>query len=243
MEPAVLSLILIVFLQEMRTKIFLSGMVFILASVNVYASESTCYGTTKKGRLENGVQLPAEGKNFTSYGMIPVKAGRTYVHSKVKQVVVDAYASLLKQYPDRIFKYAETGFKNGGQFKPHKTHQNGLSIDFMVPVLNKQGVSVHLPTHPLNRYGYDIEFDKKGIYGEFSLDFEALGAHMVALHKAALKNGIKLWRIIFDPALQAYLYQSSHGDYIKKNIPIPKKRSWVRHDEHYHVDFIVKCKN
>ena len=243
MAPAGLYSTLIVFLREMKIKLFITCLVYALASFNVYAIESTCYGTTKMGKLENGVQLPTEGKNFTSYGMIPVKSGRTYVHSTVKKVVVDTYELLLKQYPDKVFKYAETGFKNGGKFKPHKTHQNGLSIDFMVPVVNKQGKSVHLPTHPLNRYGYNIEFDKKGLFKDYKLDFDALGAHLVALHKAAITNGIKVWRVIFDPVLQPYLYESKHGDYIKNNIHIPKKRSWVRHDEHFHVDFIVKCKN
>jgi len=174
--------------------------------------------------------------------MIPVQAGRTYVHNQVKKVVVDAYNLLLKEQPNKVFKYAETGFKKGGQFKPHKTHRNGLSIDFMVPVIDKQGKSVHFPTNPLNRYGYNIEFNKQGKYKDYQLDYEALGAHIVALHKTARKNGINLWRVIFDPELQPYLYKTRYGEYIKNNIKIPKKKSWVRHDEHYHVDFIVKCK-
>lgn len=226
----------------MKPKLIISSLVFIVASINAFAVESTCYGITKKGRLLNGVQLPAKGKNFVTYGLIPVKAGRTYVHSKVKKVVVDAYALLLKEQPGKVFKYAETGFKQGGRFKPHKTHQNGLSIDFMVPVLDKQGKSVHLPTNPLNRYGYNIEFDNNGKYKDYKLDFEALAAHIVVLHKAARKNGIDLWRVIFDPKLQLYLYRTRYAEYIKRNIKIPKKRSWVRHDEHYHVDFLVKCK-
>ena len=217
-------------------------MPIILLSTNIIAAESTCYGTTKNGRLENGVQLPIKGKNFTSYGMIPVEIGRTYVHSKVKKVVVDAYNLLLKEQPDKVYKYAETGFKKGGQFRPHKTHQNGLSIDFMVPVIDKQGNSTHLPTSPLNRYGYNIEFDNKSRYKEYQLDYEALGAHIVALNKMAGKNGIDLWRVIFAPELQPYLYKTRYGEYIKNNIKIPKKKSWVRHDEHYHVDFAVKCK-
>lgn len=227
----------------MKTKIVISSLLFIVIPVNAFSTESTCYGTTKNGRLVNGVQLPSKGKNFVSYGLIPVKAGRTYVHSKVKKTVVDAYTSLLKEHPDKVFKYAETGFKQGGRFKPHKTHQNGLSIDFMVPVLDKNSESVHLPTNPLNRYGYNIEFDNKGNYKDYKLDFEALAAHIVALHKSARKNGINLWRVIFDPTLQPYLYKTRYSEYIRNNIKIPKKKSWVRHDEHYHVDFAVKCEN
>ncbi len=111
----------------------------------------------------------------------------------------------------------------------------------MVPVINKDGTSVHLPTHAFNRYGYDIEFDRKGIYKEYRIDFDAMGAHIVALHQAAAEEGIGIRRVLFDPGLQPYLYNSQYGAYIRDNIPIPDKRSWVRHDEHYHVDFRVEC--
>jgi penicillin-insensitive murein endopeptidase len=193
------------------------------------------------GRLVDAVELPGEGKNYISYSSLPGLLGRTYVHSKVSDVVISAYKILETEQPDKVFKYAETGFKEGGQFKPHKTHQNGLSVDFMTPVLSN-GKSVHLPTHPFNKFGYSIEFDKTGRYKEYTIDYEALAAHLVALHKTAKKHRIKLWRVLFDPQLQPNLYKTQYADYIKKHIQLSKKRSWVRHDEHYHVDFIIKCK-
>ncbi len=205
-------------------------------------ADSTCFGTTSNGRLEAGVKLPGSGDNFTSYGSIPDLAGRTYVHGTVREIVVAAYGDLAKQLPGRVFKYAETGFKNGGPFEPHKTHRNGLSVDFMVPVKDRKGKSVHLPTHVLNRYGYDIEFDTTGRYDDYRIDFEALGAHIVALHKAALAAGVDLWRVIFDPKLQPLLYKTAYGPYIRQHVKIPDKRSWVRHDEHFHVDFDVPCR-
>ncbi len=182
------------------------------------------------------------GPNFVSYGRIPVLAGRTYVHSSVREIAIAAYQSLETELPDRVFKYAETGYASGGSFKPHKTHQNGLSIDFMVPVLSGEGKSVHLPTNPFNRYGYDIDFDKEGRSGKYRIDFDALSAHIVFLHKAAVERKLELWRVIFDPRLQPLLYKSKYGNYLKRYILIPTKRSWVRHDDHYHVDFKVPCK-
>lgn len=204
-------------------------------------AESTCYGTTSKGRLENGVALPSEGRNFVSYSRLARSLGRNYVHSTVRDVFLEAYRSLEKDRPGKIYKYAETGFKEGGQFKPHKTHQNGLSIDFIVPVVNSAGESVHLPTHILNKYGYNIEFDKTGQYEDYTIDYESLGAHIVALHQAAKKHNIEIWRVLFAPDLQPYLYKTQYGEYIKSYIEIPGKRSWVRHDDHYHVDFKVQC--
>jgi len=110
-----------------------------------------------------------------------------------------------------------------------------------VPVKNKQGHSVHLPTHALNKYGYNIEFDENGQYEEYEIDYEAMGAHIVALHKAAKLSGTGIWRVIFAPELQTYLNKSKYGSYIRENIQMSKKRSWVRHDEHYHIDFSIQC--
>ena len=204
--------------------------------------ESICYGTTKNGRLENGVKLPKEGPNFVPYSYLGVMLGRTYVHSKVREVVLNAYKSIEISNPDKIYMYGETGLKNGGRFKPHKTHQNGLSVDFMVPVLNGQSQSVPLPTSIFNKAGYSIEFDKNGKFEDLTIDFEAISAHIKTLHVEAKKAGIEIWRVIFDPVLQPFLFQTKNGNYIKKHILIPNKKSWVRHDDHYHVDFKVKCK-
>ncbi len=224
----------------MRTHYLLA--VMILLSFPCQAAESNCYGTTSNGRLENGVKLPSKGKNFVSYSNLAEIAGRTYVHSAVKEIVVAAYKDLETDLPKKVFKYAETGFRKGGKFKPHKTHQNGLSVDFMTPVVNLEGKSVHLPTNVLNRLGYDIEFDSAGKYKQYSIDYEALGAHIVSLHKQSKARGYDIWRVIFDPALQPNLFKSKYGSYLRSNIKFSEKRSWVRHDEHYHVDFIVPCK-
>lgn len=204
---------------------------------------SVCYGTTGAGRLDNGVRLPHRGNNFISYGRLPELLGRTYVHDLVRATVLDAYRNLGVSLPEKRFKFGETGLKTGGAFKPHKTHQNGLSVDFMVPVIDNHGNSTYFPTTVLNRYGYDVEFDSAGRYRRYRIDFDALGAHIVALHKAARKNGIGIGRVLFAPDLQASLYATKYGAYIKRNIRIPAKKSWVRHDEHYHVDFQVRCES
>lgn len=215
--------------------------IVLLTTTLLSAEESQYFGTTANGRLENGVQLPGEGSNFTSYSTVARLLGRTYVHSQVRRIVVSAYRQLEREQPNKVYMYAETGFKNGGQFKPHKTHRNGLSVDFMTPVLNSKGESVHLPTHALNSYGYDIEFDESGQYEDFTIDYDALAAHIVWLHKESLKLGHDLWRVIFDPQLQPHLYKTQYASYLKKNIEFSKKKSWVRHDEHYHIDFEVQC--
>jgi len=223
----------------MRT-IFLILLLF--ASVESFSEVSVCFGTTSNGRLENGVRLPSKGKNFVGYSAAARIAGRTYVHSVVRDIIVSSYKDLETEQPNKVFKYAETGFREGGKFKPHKTHMNGLSVDFMTPVLNQKGESVHLPTNFLNRLGYDIEFNAAGVYDGLVIDYEALAAHIVVLHKNSKKLGYDLWRVIFDPKLQSSLFKTEYGAYLKENVQFSKKRSWVRHDEHYHVDFSVPCK-
>ena len=202
---------------------------------------SVCYGTTSNGRLDNGWKLPASGPNFTTHWTVGRLAGRSYVHSAVYPAVLDAYAALGQALPGRVFVYGETGWKDGGQFKPHKTHRNGLSVDFMVPVLDGEKQSVKLPSSVLNKWGYDLEFDSKGKSEDLTIDFEAIAEHIYQLHVAAVEHGIEIWRVIFDPKLQPYLHASARWPYLKENVQFSNKPSWVRHDEHYHVDFDVPC--
>ena len=203
---------------------------------------STCYGTPSKGSLEKGVALPEKGKNFEPFTSLAVMLGRTYVHSTVKAVVVESYQKLAKQLPDKQFMYGETGWEEGGKFAPHRTHKNGTSVDFMVPVLDKQGKSVALPTSVFNKFGYNIEFDKKGKYEELTIDFEALAAHIYFLNEAARQHKVKIKRVILDPRLQSMLFKTKYGKKLKGQLKFNTRQAWVRHDEHIHVDFAIPCK-
>lgn len=204
--------------------------------------ESICYGTTEKGRIENAIQLPNSGDNFSAYSLIGASAGRNYVHSSVYVAVLDAYKDIQQIFPQTKFVYGETGWKNGGRFRPHKTHQNGLSVDFFVPVKDETGKSVPLLTNPFNKFGYAIEFDSQGKYKNYTIDYEAMAAHLLTLKKAADQRNIKIWRVIFDNELQKRLFLTSRGKELQAQLSFSKKKPWVRHDEHYHVDFIVPCK-
>lgn len=205
------------------------------------AEESRCYGSSDNGRLENGWQLPSSGKNYSAYSSVGVMAGRNYVHSKVHRVVVDAYKALETKAPSKVFVYGESGFRDGGKFRPHKTHQNGLSVDFFVPVVDGVGKSVALPTSVLNKLGYNIEFVGKGQYKRLTIDYEAMAEHLWALKTASDQNGIKIWRVIFDNELQNELFRLPKARKLREQITFSTKKPWVRHDEHYHIDFIVPC--
>src|SRR5258706_1313475 len=98
-----------------------------LISTPSRAMESTCFGTLSNGRLENGVKLPLNGPNFSSYSPLASTLGRTYVHSKVLEVVVAAYTALEQSAPGKVFVYGETGWAYVGRIKPHRHHQSVLS--------------------------------------------------------------------------------------------------------------------
>lgn len=222
------------------------GIVFLLlvfaGSPDIFGAESICYGTTAKGKLEYGCELPYSGANFTAYSRIGSSLGRTYVHCKVSEVVLAAYKDLKEEYPDKVFVYGETGWESGGRLKPHKTHQNGLSVDFMVPVIDGSGKSVPLPTNMFNKYGYGLDFDAKGHYEDLTIDFEAMTAHILAIKKAAAAKHVKIWRVIFDPKLQSFLHSTRAWPELEGKVRFSSRRSWVRHDDHYHIDFDIPCK-
>ncbi len=162
------------------------------------AAESQCFGSISNGRIEDSVRLPDSGANFIAYSALAVTAGRTYVHSSVAAVITAAYAALEVENPSVTYVYGETGFQAGGRFKPHRTHQNGLSVDFFVPVRNAAGKSVPLPTGVTNRLGYDIEFNAAAKYGEYRIDFPAMAEHLYQLHVAAKARGVGIALVIFD---------------------------------------------
>lgn len=99
-----------------------------------------------------------------------------------------------------------------------------------------------LPTSPLNKLGYEIEFSKEGKYKGYAVDFEAMAEHLLELKRVSDKHGIKIWRVIFDSELQKPLFATKKGKELKTQLQFSVKRPWVRHDEHYHVDFVVPCK-
>jgi penicillin-insensitive murein DD-endopeptidase len=217
--------------------------IMIVASVNAaHAVQSQCFGTTSNGRIENAVKLPASGANFRTYSSLGHTTGRTYAHSLVAEILVAAYKALERETPSVAYVYGETGWASGGRIRPHRTHQNGLSVDFFVPVRNRKGESVPLPTGVNNKFGYSIEFDANGKFEDMSIDFTALAEHLYQLHVAAKARNVGLALVILDPPYLAKLFATPRGPYLKANLPFMKSKAWVRHDEHYHVDFQIRCR-
>jgi penicillin-insensitive murein DD-endopeptidase len=215
---------------------------FLLASTPLFA-KSICYGTPSNGKIDGAMQLPSSGANFSAYSDVGVTLGRTFVHTQVREIIVAAYRELEQALPDVKFVYGETGWKNGGSFKPHRTHQNGLSVDFFVPVRDSAGRSAALPTNIANKFGYDIEFDSRAKFRDYTIDFDAMAEHLYVLDIAAKKLKAPIKLVIFDTAYLPKLFATKRGDYLISNVKFMQTKAWVRHDEHYHVDFLIGCKS
>jgi len=204
------------------------------------ALASTCFGSSGSGRIEGAIALPLAGANFAAYSELGLKLGRTYVHAQVRDVVLGAYSTLSRSTPDVQYVYGETGLRNGGPMPPHRTHENGTSVDFLVPVRGRDGRPAQLPRTAHNHYGYDLEFDDAGKLADLRIDFAAIAAHLAQLDLEARRHGLGIARVILEPAYIPRVLATPAGQRLK-SLPFMKTKPWVRHDEHYHVDFAVKC--
>ncbi|HVX89631.1 MAG TPA: penicillin-insensitive murein endopeptidase [Gemmatimonadales bacterium] len=200
---------------------------------------SVAHGTASDGWLENGKRLPTSGANFHAYSRLGALLGRASVHGRVRDVLLAAYAELATRRPDIEWIYGEMGWPSGGPFPPHRTHENGTSVDLMVPVLDRDGRPAALPTGPLVKFGYAIDFDASGRWKGLRVDFPAVAEHLLVVDSIARVRGIPVARVILTPDYQDELRQSELGRRALATIPWMVGRPWIRHDEHYHIDFAV----
>ncbi|MEQ1545719.1 replication initiation protein [Methyloglobulus sp.] len=217
-------------------------LVILSFAVSANSVESTCYGSVSNGKLENGIKLPVSGRNFSAYSLLGNILGRTYLHSQAVDIVLTTYQALEQSAAGKVFTYGETGWASGGRIRPHRTHRNGLSIDFMVPVINQTNKSVFIPTGVINKFGYGLEFDENAKYKNYKIDFEAIAEHLYQLDIVAKAKGSSIALVIFDLSYLPKLFASKHGEYLNTKVNFMKGNPWIRHDEHYHVDFSIPCK-
>ncbi|MDC0257509.1 penicillin-insensitive murein endopeptidase [Crocinitomicaceae bacterium] len=205
--------------------------------------QSTSLGSVSNGKLKNATLIPFKGENFEYFDASSYMGGRAFTNNKVAEITINTYQALLDQGIDRRFKVMEFSNKEGGKMFQHRTHQNGLSVDYMMP-LQKEGV----PYYELDEKGashYLMDFNTEGLYTEdttVSIDFNMAARHILELDKQAKKNGMCIQKVIFNTDLKDELYATEYGTKLKTSgIYITKNLSKVindLHDDHYHVDFV-----
>ncbi|MDQ2823306.1 MAG: replication initiation protein [Pseudomonadota bacterium] len=174
------------------------------------------------------------------YSTFGASLGRNWVHAPVAQAMLAAYRQLEGSTPGVTYVYGETGLAAGGPIKPHRTHEAGISVDFMVPVRDAAGRSVPLPASARNKFGYAWEFDAAGKAAGLTIDFEALGEHLYQLALAGKQLNAPIGRVIFDSRYRNQLLTTRHGAFLR-TLPFMQQTPWIRHDEQYHVDFALSC--
>jgi len=205
--------------------------------------QSVSEGTVSNGKLLHAKLIPFQGSNFQYFDTTSYLKGRAYTNSQLEKTVLETYAAFETTIPKRTFFIMECSNKHGGKMYPHRTHQNGLSIDFMMP-LQKSGT----PYYNLDTIGashYWLNFDDEGNYSKdtsVTIDFELVARHILMLDAKARSNGLKIAKVIIKTELKDELYQGEFGQQLKNSgIYLVKKLTPLinsLHDDHYHIDFV-----
>lgn len=205
--------------------------------------KSKSKGTWAKGSIENAYLLPYKGKNFKYFSPLSYYIlDDAYLHSSLHATVLEAYAKCEKSLPNTFFRIMECSNEKGGKMLIHRTHRNGLSIDFMVP--KKKGNKQYKLLDHLGMWHYLLNFDKNGkstSIKKAEIDFDALATHILALQHAAEQHQLTIKKVILKLELKDELFATKAGKKIHtKGIyfarSLPDKVNNM-HDEHYHVDF------
>lgn len=209
---------------------------------NIKRSQSV--GTVSNGKLINGKLMLFSGSNFCYFDTSSYLAGRAFVHEKVKNTILNTYQAYKKINPNRKFCLMECSNEHGGKLFPHHTHQNGLSVDFMMSLKQYK-----LPYYDLDNLGKDhylLEFDNEGRYikdKSIEIDFELVAQYILTLQEKARDEGLKVKKVIIKIELKDELFRGYFGKKLQKSgIYIVQSLTPLinsLHDDHFHIDFEI----
>jgi len=205
-------------------------------------ARSISSGTVSNGSLKNGKLFPFKGPNFIYFDSTSYLSKHAFTNEKVHRTVLATYQQFESTLPHFEFGLMECSNEHGGKIWPHRTHQNGLSVDFMSPLLKNGTSSMDFNTIGLPHYLMD--FDENGVYMEdstYSIDFNLIAKHLLELNQQAKKNGLKIEKVILKIGLKDNLFATEYGKKLKASgIYFATHLSDLidsLHDDHYHVDF------
>ena len=204
--------------------------------------KSTSSGTVSNGTLINSTLLPFHSEHLSYFDQYSYLQGRGFMHSEVAEIIDESFKRIKKIYPERTFYIMECSAQHGGKLEPHRTHQNGMSVDLMSPKLKNGEANIQLDTIGVQHYF--LEFNNKGQYLKDTtivLDFETIAHEIIEIDKVAREKGYKISKVIFKVELKKYLYKTFLGKeltqreiYFAQNLtPIIN----ALHEDHFHIDF------
>ena len=112
---------------------------------------SRAFGAPDRGRLANGVQVPAEATRYFTWDPLlhrsPNRAWRRWGTARLVRTVLQVLAGFYRAHPGapRV-GVGDLSRPRGGDFGPrHVSHQNGLDVDIYYPRLDREE---RPPKHP-----------------------------------------------------------------------------------------------
>lgn len=206
--------------------------------------ETNSVGSVSRGSLKNGTIIPFSGSNYSYFDTASYLSGRAFTHQLVAQTLVNTFKKIEENGETRKFKVMEFSNEHGGKMFPHRTHQNGLSVDMMMPLKKDEK-----PYYELDNSGaihYLLDFNEHGQYTDdvsISIDFEQVANEILTLNEEAKKLGLKITKVIFNTDLKDELFSTSYGQTLKNSGPyITRNLEPVindLHDDHFHIDFEI----
>lgn len=203
-------------------------------------SNSISKGTVDNGSLINGCFLPFEGKNFRYFDKQSYLMSRCFMHCEIVDIIQNSMNKLEQTVPERTFILMEASNEHGDKISPHRTHQNGTSIDLMIPL--KKDDKPYTILDSLGTSHYFLHFNNNAQYSEdtsISIDFEALAKEILAIIETSKKSNWKISKVILKVEYVSLLMNTKYAQELK-NIYFAKKLEAIindLHDDHIHIDF------
>ena len=191
------------------------------------------HGLAVAGGLSGGRSLPPRSTDAVSHSAVMGALGRQYLHPSLVATLADSFAdersamAVRRGRKSSRWRVAEAGWRAGGWFPPHLTHQAGLSVDIVTPLTTGR-----LPSWPQLQFGYGVELDESGILDSRSVDFERLARLFDAICTAAPAHGLVARRFV--------VWEPWHGKIRGRMRSGCRRRladASLPHDDHVHVTF------
>lgn len=204
--------------------------------------ETKSIGSVSNGSLVNGTIIPFSGSNYSYFDTTSYLGGRAFTHQTVAKIILNTFAKIEADGVTRKFKVMEFSNEHGGKMYPHRTHQNGFSVDLMMPL--KKNNKPYYELDNLGAMHYLLEFNTQGQYVKdttISIDFEMVAREIMTMDRLAKKNGFRIQKVIFNTFLWDELTSTSWGQILINEGPyFTRKLEKVIndiHDDHFHIDF------
>lgn len=212
---------------------------------HVNEGKSQSIGSVRNGSMKNGFIFPWSGENYRYFSPLSYYImDNGYAHHKVHDAMLYAFKNLASTAPGIQWRLMETNGRNGGNMLIHRTHENGMSVDLMIP--KKNGDRQSRFWDRVGMWHYLLDFDDEGgfyLNNNVKLDLENLAKAILAIDDGARQNGLRIRKILLRTRLLDEFYSTKSGKEVRRRkIYIPQRLPyWVDrvHDDHIHVDFEI----